>query len=322
MKIIFFGTSEFAIPALNALIKHGMMPLAIITAPDKPKGRGKQLTATPIKTWCQKNLPDILIFQPEKLKTESWKLEIPSADIYVIVSYGKIVPKEIFTIPHYGALNIHPSLLPKYRGSSPIQTAILNGDAETGVTIMLIDEKMDSGPIVAQQKYEITNSGNITYQKLHNELAKLGATLLIGTIPKWIEGKITPVQQNNEKATYTKLLLKEDGKIDWKKSAEKIERMIRAYNPWPGAYTKISKNKQPAQNILKIKQAEMIPKFESHQSGIFFNTSDGFPAISCGEDALKLLVVQPAGKKEMSGKAYLLGHKDLLSINNMLESQN
>ena len=209
-----------------------------------------------------------------KLKIENYR-----PDLIIVAAYGQILPKEILDIPKYGCLNVHPSLLPKYRGPSPIQAAILNGDNEAGVTIINMTEKVDAGPIISNSKFKIQNS-KLTYKELHDELAKLGAKLLLKTIPEWIAGKIKPKTQDETKATYTKIIKKEDGRIDWKKPAEYIERQVRALNPWPGTYT-FYKSK-----ILKILKTEII------------------------NDKLIIKEVHLAGKKPMSFEDFFRGHND------------
>ncbi len=331
MRIAFFGTSEFALPALQALVNNNTAPIAVITAPDKPKGRGQHVRHPQIKQWLVTSdqrvgkAKNIQVFQPENLDSD-FVLQISNLkpDVGIVAAYGKILPKALIELFPRSALNIHPSLLPQYRGPSPIQTTLLNGDKEMGVTIITIDEKMDHGPIVAQQQlgggYRIPP--DITYPALHNTLAELGAQLLIETLPKWIAGDITPTPQDDTKATYTKLLKKEDGKINWSKSAEEIERMVRAYNPWPGSFSEIKNQKSPAspseagrtkiKNILKIKKAEVLKEMAASPlppiPGTFFKTTNGFPAVICGKSALKLLVVQPEGKNEMPGDAFARGY--------------
>ncbi|MBU2634871.1 methionyl-tRNA formyltransferase, partial [Patescibacteria group bacterium] len=202
----------------------------------------------------------------------------------IVASYGKIIPKKILEIPKYGCLNVHPSLLPKYRGPSPIQTTILNGDKKTGVTIILMDEKIDHGPIISNSKFEIRNS-KLTYGELNVKLAKLGVKLLIETIPKWIRGEIKIKPQDHSKATYTKILKREDGKIDWSKSAQEIERQVRAFNPWPGTFTFIKhKNK-----TLRIKVLE---------------------ADISKDNKLIIKKLQPEGKKAMSFEEFKRGYHD------------
>lgn len=303
MKIIFFGTSEFAVPALDALMKNGLVPAAVVTAPDKPAGRGKKLKRSPVKEFINGSAA---IFQPEKIDEQFIaKLKDLGPDLGVAAAYGKILPKALIDIFPKGILNIHPSLLPKYRGASPIQAAILNGEKETGVAIILMDEKMDHGPILAKREFSTSLPGlpiSITYFNLHDSLAKLGAELLAETIPKWVAGEITPHPQDDSKATFTKLIKKEDGKINWAKSAEDVERTIRAFYPWPGAWMETGGTR------LKIIKAEIIPNSANYPSGKFFEY-EKFPAVACGMDAVKLLIVQPEGKKEMSGEAYLRGHR-------------
>jgi len=316
LKIVFFGTSEFAVPPLETLIKNGMPPVAVVTSPDRLAGRGKKLRVSPVKEFCSSgNLaatattwkPGFQVVQPEKLGAKFIdQLKNLKPEFGVVASYGKILPKALIDIFPNGILNIHPSLLPKYRGASPIQAQILNGEKETGVSIILLDEKTDHGPIVAKREFSIFNfQFSITYTQLHDALAKLGAELLIETIPKWMNGEITPHPQDDSRATFTKLIKKESGKIDWSKNAEEIEKMVRAYDPWPSVFTIVNRT------VLKIKKAEIIDTPQGLKAGEFFKSGD-FPAVACGKDALKLLIVQPESKKKMTGDAYLLGHPNLL----------
>jgi methionyl-tRNA formyltransferase len=254
IKIIFIGTPEFGAIILEELVKNNYQPILVITNPDKLAGRKQVLTSPPVRLAAQKY--KIPIEQPERIKNLELRIKNLKPDLVICAAYGQIISKEILEIPKYGCFNIHPSLLPKYRGPSPIQTAILNGDKKTGVTIMLMDEKMDHGPILAKRELKITNpKSEITYQELHDKLAEIGAKLLIKTIPDWINGKIKPQTQNEKKATYTKIIKKEDGKIDWKKPAQEIERQIRALNPWPGTFTFIKKRGKKIR--IKICQAEL-----------------------------------------------------------------
>ncbi len=204
-------------------------------------------------------------------------------DLVIVANFGKILPKDILAIPRYGCLNIHPSLLPKYRGPTPIQSAILNNEKETGVTIILLDDKIDHGPIISNTKYKIQNS-KITYQQLHDQLANLSAELLVKTIPDWIGGKIKPMPQDESKVTYTKIFTGEDGKIDWKKPIDYIERQVRALNPEPGTYT-LYKGK-----ILKILETEIK------------------------NNKLIIKKVHLAGKKPMSFEDFLRGHQDYVKL--------
>ncbi len=316
-KIVFFGTSEFGAIILEKLVQAGMSPVLVVTTPDKPAGRKQALTPPPVKLAALKfNIP---VVQPQAISNFKFLIsnQIPNSndqnlkpDLFIVASYGKILPKEILGIPKYGTLNVHPSLLPKYRGASPIQTAILNGEDETGVSIIVLDEEMDHGPIAASLNFKIQNP-KLTYPELHNELAKIGADLLIKIIPDWITGKIKPVPQDDSKATYTRILQKEDGRIDWSKEAMYIERQIRALYPWPGTFTTCETDGK--QKMIKILKASVLP-----QERPIGKPGQAFPpplpgiAIQTGKDALAVGELQLEGGKPMSSKEFLLGHKNFI----------
>ena len=313
MKYVFFGTPEFAAIVLGKLIDVGYTPAAVVTNPDEPVGRKQIFPPPPAKVLAEKH--DIPVFQPKKLRDNLEFLEQfknLKSDLAIIAAYGKILPKEILDIPVYGFINVHGSLLPYYRGASPIQTAILNGDKETGVTIMEVDEEMDHGAVIAYSKLLIANGD--TYETLSKKIAELGAELLIKTIPDYISGKIKPVPQEYNKATYTKIIKKEDGKIDWQKSAEEIERMVRAYYPWPGAYANI-KNK-----ILKIIEANISEDKNNHQIGEIFTLQHPnilenigvLLGVKCGAGVLIIKKLQLEGGKILSAQEFLNGHKDFI----------
>lgn len=248
LKIIFLGNPGFALPSLEALVKENYQIVGVITSPDKPTGRKQIITPPPIKVLAEKN--NLPIYQP---KDKNELLEIVkklNPDLAVVVAYGMIFPKEVLDIPKFGFVNIHPSLLPKYRGATPIQSAILNGDKKTGVSLFLIDEKMDNGPILSVKNYEL---GIMNYEELSKELARLGANLLIEALPKYVSGEITPLPQNDSLATYTKKIKTEDAFIDLEKdNPVEMERKIRALNPEPGTWT-IQNGKR-----VKILEAELI----------------------------------------------------------------
>ena len=312
LGIVFFGTSEFAIIQLEALIKHFNV-VAVVTAPDEPVGRKQILTPPPLKSWIlkHKTLKNISILQPEKLDSGFMhQVSEFNPNLFIIAAYGKIIPKAILDIPTLGTLNVHPSLLPSWRGPSPIQYTILNGDTETGVTIMLVDETMDHGPILSQNIYRIANN-KITYPELHDELAKLGAKLLIETLSKWINKEIKPVSQDESKAIYSKLLKKEDGKIDWSCSAEDIERKIRAFTPWPGTFTFW----QRKQNVLRlyIERTEISPDKvpDSSRIGEVFFKNNAL-CVKTRNGVLQLLQVQLEGKKTLDVKTFLNGYSDII----------
>lgn len=351
MNYIFFGTPKFAVIILEALIKAGYTPALIVTAPDKPKGRGHTLTPPPVKILAKKH--DIPVLQPATLKSNEITNAIAALqpDLFVVAAYGKIIPNVVLAIPKKGGINVHPSLLPTYRGPSPIQAAILNGDDVTGVTIMLMDEEMDHGPILAQKTLSLrgatpqprgsdaaiqsTNNGiaslalATTGEELSGKLAHLGAQLLIETIPQWLSNKIKPQPQDHAKATYTRIITKEDGRINWQKSAEKIERMIRAYTPWPSAWTTMSNTKcltdlrrEMRVKILKAKILQISAIAENRYS--FYDNKNkndkniGTPGtilkqngdllVACGNGFLMVEELQVEGKKPMSGAEFLHGY--------------
>lgn len=282
MKIIFFGTSEFAVPALKALNKSGFEITAVVTTPDQPAGRKKAITPPPIKIAA--DFLKLKILQPTKLRDNSLFEEFKSLapDLCIVAAYGKIIPEEYLSVPKQGFLNIHPSLLPKYRGPTPIQTAILNGDTETGITILRVDKDVDHGPIFIKKHFSIELGE--TYQQLHDRLADEGAGLLLEVISN-IEN-IIPEEQNHDQATFTKMLERADGKIDWSRPHQEIYNQIRALNPEPGTWTTWN------DRILNIKDASFAKATEGHN------------------EQLKLLIVQLEGKKETSLADFLSGHPD------------
>ena len=312
MKILFFGTPQFAAIILQHLIDANMPPIAIVTAPDKPAGRGHKLKNPPVTVLAAAH--HISVLQPisvkEKLFLET--LRGYKADIFVIAAYGKILPQALLDIPPKSVINVHPSLLPRHRGPSPIQGAILAGDEVTGVTLMLTDAQMDHGPIVMNHELRIMNHA-ITYMELHDQLAQIAGTLLVKTLPKWIAGEITPKEQDHSKATYTKLLTKEDGKVDWNKNAEYIEQQVRALNPWPGTFT-FFKDAQEKQQMLKILKANVLMQTKPGlvKPGLVFLTQNEKLAVQTKENTLIVEELQLEGGKPMNSKEFLLGHKGLV----------
>lgn len=289
-KIVFLGTPKFGAIILEGLIKNNYRPILVITAPDKPAGRKQVLSPPPVKIIAEKY--EIPFLQPIKVSNIKYQVSSIKPDLIILAAYRQILPKEILEIPKFGCLNIHPSLLPKYRGPSPIQTTILNGDKETGLTIILMDEKIDYGPILAQREWEIPIT-KITYEKLSKKLAELGIELLVKTIPKWINSEIKPQPQDESKATYTKIIKKEDGKINRSKPVQEIERQIRAFYPWPGSFF-FWKGKR-----IKIIEAEAVEKFPK----------DKF-AVKCGKGYLIIEKLQMESKKPMEINEFLRGHHD------------
>ena len=310
LKIIFASTPDFGIPALRKIAEDKDFEIvAVITQPDKPVGRKQVLTPPPIKTEALKlNLP---ILQPDKISEIKEEIKKLKPELIVAIAYRQLIPEDILKIPQYGCLNIHSSLLPKYRGASCVQAQILNGEAEAGVTIMKIDAGLDTGPILKQLEIKLKQTE--TAGELYHELFQLGAEILAPTIKDYIAGKITPQAQDNSQATYTKELKKSDGLIDWAKNAEEIERFVRAMNPWPVAFTKTTNYQLPTTNLIKIIRAEReILKINKYSPGELFVFEKKL-AVQCGRDALIIKKIQPEGKKEMSGEEFLNGYKDLIN---------
>ncbi len=307
-RILFFGTPEFAFPILAMLIKESYLVTGVITRPDEPKGRDYIITPPPIKVFAEKhNLP---VFQPETLIPERWQNEIPEADLFIVAAYGKIIPNEILTFPRLGALNIHPSLLPRWRGPSPLQYTILSGDTETGVTLMLMDERMDHGSIIAQKKLSIGEK-KITAQELHDTLSHLGAELLKESLQQWLAGTITPEMQDDTKATYSKIIKKDDGRIDWKKPAQDLERKIRAFTPWPGAWSLWPTEKQIYR--VRVESAEISDEESPYGSpGYIWKQSKKFLLIKTGKGSLAVRRLTLGGKKAMSVAELIHGYPKLI----------
>lgn len=309
IKIIFFGTPEFSLPPLEALIKNGYCIKAVITNPDEPMGRKQILTPPPVKILAEKH--KIPIFQPFNLKDENFKKEIPEADIYIVAAYGKLIPKTILELPKYGSLNIHPSLLPRWRGPSPIQYAILSGDIEAGVTIIKMDELMDHGPVIAASSIKLPASGKPTYPKLHDQLSWLGADMLIKTLPKWLRGEITPIPQNDAKATYSKILKKDDGRVNWTRPSEEIEKMVRALNPWPGAWTLWPSDKKIYR--IRIEEAEAIEDEPSRGSYGYVWPSEKYSLlVKTGSGSLLVKKLTLEGKKPLNSETFLNGYPQII----------
>lgn len=276
-RILFMGTPLYATRYLEELIATDFKPIAVITQPDRPAGRKQIIEPTPVKLVALKhNLP---VHQPEDIRDPQWtkKIHELTPELIIVVAFGQIIPQSILNIPPKGCINVHPSLLPRHRGATPWQETILQGDARTGVTIMLMDEKMDHGPILAQE--ELDMDPNETTASLEDKTAQIGIPLLMQTLKKWFEGTITPVAQNHSQATYTRLLKKESGKIDWSKNAVEIDCMIRALNPWPGTWTEWHGKR------VKILKAHLNE-----------------------QNALIIDELQPEGKKVMGREAFINGY--------------
>jgi len=307
-RIVFMGTPDFAVPVLATLQESGgegtWQVVAVATQPDRAAGRGKKLTPSPVKQYAQQaGLP---VLQPRGFRKDPRAAEQLAAyapDLLVVAAYGLILPETVLQIPTYGSINVHASLLPAYRGASPIAAAILDGLDETGVSIMLMDAGMDTGPVLAQARQPIRPDD--TTVSLSARLAEQGAHTLLQTLPKWLAGELAPVAQDElpGDVSICRLIGKEDGRIDWRLPAERIERMTRAYAPWPSAYT--SWRGQP----LKIVEAAV--EAGDAEPGSVLKTETGI-AVGAGEGLLRLVRIQPAGKRVMDAAAFVNGAPDFV----------
>jgi methionyl-tRNA formyltransferase len=299
------GTPEFALPALDRLVSGGHEVLAVYTQPDKPAGRGRGLVSSAVKKAAlDYGLP---VWQPPSLRPpeERERLADLRPEVIVVAAFGLLLPQNILDIPPFGCLNIHPSLLPRHRGSSPVAAAILAGDEITGVSIMLLDKGMDTGPLLAQQ--EVTISPQDTTGSLMAKLAQLGGQLLMQTLPLWLEGKLTPQPQDNEKATYSRLITKEEGELDWQRPAIELWRKVRAFQPWPGCYT--------TWQGRRLKVMEVTPLSGGGEPGrvIAIEETRGITVgVQAGEGVLGLLQLQLEGKRVMSAEEFVRGQRGFI----------
>lgn len=303
MRIVFMGTPELAAVSLRRLIgAAGFEVDAVVTQPDQPKGRGLKLTASPVKEVArQANLP---VLQPQRAREEHFiqQLAALKPDLIAVAAYGQILPKAILDLPRFGCLNVHTSLLPKYRGAAPIQHAILNGDAETGVTIMKMDVGLDTGDILTQERTAIEPSDNS--QTLHDRLANIGADLLARTIPQYVSGAIQPRPQPAEGVSHAAKIKKQDGEIDWTQPARVIWNRVRGLVPWPGAFTHLPA--EPHALLLKIWEAE--PMDRSGEPGRILQADKNGIVVACGSGALIISLLQREGGRRLGAAEFLAGH--------------
>jgi len=302
LRIIFMGTAELSCASLEKLCRHPQFQvIAVVTQPDKPKGRELQLQPSPVKVLAQKlNLP---VLQPQKAREENFISELRALkpDLMIVVAYGQILPQSILDLPPHGCLNVHTSLLPKYRGAAPIQWAIANGDAETGVSIMKMDAGLDTGPVLSMRRTPITPADDS--RVLHDRLAQLGAELLVETIPVYVAGNIQPQPQPAEGSTYAAKIKKEDGQIDWSLPAETIWNRLRAFTPWPGAFTFLKAEPKP--HLLKIWKIEMLD--QNGRAGEILAADRSGIIIACGRGAVRVLELQREGGKRLAAGEFLMG---------------
>jgi methionyl-tRNA formyltransferase len=274
--------------------------VGVVTQPDREKGRGRKIVTSPIKELALQH--GLILLQPEKAKEEAFQEGVRGLqpDLFVVVAYGQILPKSVLNIPKYGAVNVHASLLPKYRGAAPIAWAILRGEEVTGVTTMVMDEGMDTGDILLQTEVPIDDE--VTCEILHDRLASLGAQLLSKTLKKMKAGEIRPIPQDHSKATNAPPLKKEDGHIHWEKEAKEIDRQIRAFNPWPGAFTKWG------DRLLKIYRGKIRERAPSGKPGVVVWVGSDFIEVETGKDSYLIEEVQLEGRKRMTIREFLSGH--------------
>lgn len=298
MRIVFMGTPDFSVPALQALIEAGHEVAAVVTQPDKPKGRGKEMQMTPVKAEAVKH--GIPVYQPQKVKTPEFVqiLKELAPEAIVVVAFGQILSREILEIPPYGCVNIHASLLPKYRGAAPIQWAVIDGEKETGVTTMLMDQGLDTGDILETTVIPIDEKE--TGGSLFDKLSQAGGALILSTLEKLKEGTAVRTPQDHTASTYAKMLDKKLGDIDWTMDAEAIERLIRGLNPWPSAYTRWNGK------TLKLWSAQVC-ETEGARPGEVLEAEGDSLVIACGGQSLRILELQLEGKKRMDTAAFLRG---------------
>lgn len=295
-RTVFLGSGEFAVAPASALSDHPSIEfVAVVTAPPRPAGRGRIERPTPIARWAtERQLPTLTPSRLRDAETISALADL-APDLLVLADYGKLVPQALLDLPRHGALNLHPSLLPRHRGASPVPAAILSGDRETGVTLMLMDAGLDSGPVVAQRVLALT--GGEIAPELENELAAMGASLLSETLPDWLAGRIEPTPQPDGGVTLTRPLRREDGRLDPHKSAAELERQVRAYQPWPGSYLELSGERVL---VWRARVADTVP--------------EGALALPTADGVLELLEVQPAGGRRMSGADFARGRFGRLTL--------
>ncbi len=308
LRVVFMGTPDFAVPSLEYLILDEYEVVAVYTQPDKTAGRGRSLVFPPLKKAALSlGLP---VVQPVNFKSPEVVTQLASfhPDVIVVAAFGQILPQSVLDIPRYGCINIHPSLLPRFRGASPVAAAILAGDKFTGVSIMLMESGLDTGPVLARAQVSI--SAHDTTGSLTTKLARIAANLLLETLPCWLRGELAPQPQNEAEATYSETISKEEGEIDWQLSATDIWRRVRAFYPWPGCYTRW-RGRQ-----LKIIEALPLTEGETAAAGqvVAVEQSGAAFGVGTGEGILGVLRVQMEGKRVMSAAEFLRGQREFIGV--------
>jgi methionyl-tRNA formyltransferase len=303
LRLVFMGTADLSCASLQALIAApDLQVVAVVTQPDRPKGRELKLLPTPVKELALRE--HLSVLQPEKARSESFleELRALAPDLIAVAAYGQILPQSILDLPRFGCLNVHTSLLPKYRGPGPIQWAILNGDAETGVTIMKMELALDTGDILAQESTPIRPEDNAA--TLHDRLARMGAELLVRAIPDYVAGKLPSRPQPAEGVSYAPKIKKQDGCVDWQQPAGVIWNRVRGLVPWPGAFTHLPGSPNP--HLLKLWDAQVVPG--SGTPGEVLQADRNGVVVACGHEALRILVLQREGGRRLKAQEFLAGH--------------
>ena len=306
MRIVFMGTPDFSVPALRALVEAGHQVTAVVTQPDKPKGRGKAMQFTPVKEVAlRENIP---VYQPKKVRDPEviQKIRELAPDVLVVVAFGQIIPQEILDIAPYGCINVHASLLPKYRGAGPIQWAVINGEKESGVTTMYMCREIDKGDMLL--KDTVTLDPKETGDSLHDKLSMMGGPLLLKTIDQLEDGSAVRIPQCEEESTYAPKLEKTMGNIDWTMDADRIERLVRGLNSWPGTFTKIHGKTVKIWDCDVVRQETLTENQAAATPGTVIVSEKDQLIVKAGNGALSLRMLQPEGKKNMTVDAYLRGY--------------
>jgi methionyl-tRNA formyltransferase len=305
--LVFMGTPDFSVPVLEALISSDFQVVAVCTQPDRKSGRGQQVTPSPVKRFAISRGLNVVQIEKFKVAGTVEKLAALAPDLIVVAAFGMLLPPAVLSLPKSGCVNVHPSLLPRHRGPSPIAAAILEGDKTTGVTIMLMDAGMDTGTILSQKKVPVSDED--TTGSLGAKLSQVGAPLLIETLPLWIEGRIKAQPQDESKASYSKMIKKEDGEVDWRLSTQELWRRVRAFDPWPGSFTRWRDR--------RLKLVKVLPIYggKSDEPGKVVTLATPHPVavgVQTGDGVLGLVRVQLEGKRELPTEEFVRGKRDFI----------
>ena len=306
LRVVYMGTPDFAVPALEALIGSHHEVVGVFTQPDRKSGRGKKVRRPPVKVVAEE--AGVPVYQPKRVKKNDEAYETLAGwepDVVVVAAYGQILPERILELPRLGCVNIHASLLPKYRGAAPINWAIVNGEDKTGVTLMQMDVGLDTGPML--EKYEVDVPADMTAQELHDRLAELGRETIVGALDRLAAGELEPTAQNDAESSYASMLSKEDGHIDWGKSGEQVANHIRGFNPWPGAFAFHRHDGEKTR--IKFHRATPVDADGEPGEVLEADVADERLVIACGEGSIECVEVQAPGRKAMGVRDFLNGYE-------------